>query len=446
MLQEDALELMECGFNILLTGGAGTGKSHTLKKYIAHLETLTSSQKVAITASTGLAASLIGGKTIHSWLGIGVKQEMTDNQIIEMLQKNDHKAITIKKCKVLVMDEISMFHRKQFELSNRVMQIAKSSSLPFGGVQVIIVGDFCQLPPVVKERQVEPDRERFCFMSKVWTDLDLKHCYLEKSFRSESNQLNDLLNAIRSQNIEQAHLDLMSSRIIKTDKDVLELHTHNTNVDYINFQKLASINSESKIFTMEKKGNFKFIENLMKNCLAVEELELKVGAKVLFIRNDPMGLFFNGTQGVITEFKDDPELGLLPVVKTKEGETIIVEKARWETENQQGVVVAYIEQFPLKLAWAITIHKSQGMSLQEAKIDLNKVFEHGQGYVALSRLTNINGVYLIGFNQYSLDMNKLAIKADQRFRELSKENLAKHKELKPEKIKELIDKFKEKIK
>lgn len=446
MLQEDALELMECGYNILLTGGAGTGKSHTLKKYITHLEKLTSSEKVAITASTGLAASLIGGKTIHSWLGIGVKQEMTDQQIFEMLQKNDHKALTIKKCKVLIMDEISMLHRKQFELANRVVQIAKSSSLPFGGIQVIIVGDFCQLPPVVKERQVEPDRERFCFMSKSWTDLDLKHCYLEKSFRSESNQLNDLLNAIRTQSVKQPHLDLLKNRIIKTDKDVLELHTHNTNVDYINFQKLASLDSESKTFSMVKEGNFKLIENLMKNCLAVEELELKVGAKVLFIRNDPIGIFVNGTQGVIKEFKEDPELGLLPVVETKDGETIIVEKARWEAENHQGVVVAYIEQFPLKLAWAITIHKSQGMSLQEAKIDLNKVFEHGQGYVALSRLTNITGVFLIGFNQYSLHMNKLAIKADQRFRELSEENLTEHKKLGPEKTKELIDKFNNRLK
>ena len=425
MLQSTALDILKSGHNVFLTGSAGSGKSYTLKKYLQYLEeNKVKSSAIAITASTGIAATQIGGNTIHSWSCIGIKTEMEDKAILELLKYRKKQIEIIQDAKVLFIDEISMLHRKQLNLVNKIMQFARNSTAPFGGVQVIVLGDFYQLPPVVKNSTLEPDRERFCFMSESWVDAKFKVCYLTEQHRHGSGELNDVLNAIRASEVNQTHFDILNSRRVKAEDDtnILHLYTHNADVDMINLRKLKALAGDAKRFTAEKTGNEKVLKILVDSILAPQNLELKIGAKVMFVKNNIDGGYANGTQGEVIKFVADDEYDppYLPVIQTIDGEQIIAEPVEW-TFEENGKVIASVKQIPLRLAWAITIHKSQGMTLDQAVINLGQTFESSQGYVALSRLRNISGLYLENIRDEALLLNPLAIKADARFRELSDE-------------------------
>lgn len=426
MLQKTALDILKMGHNVALFGSAGTGKSYTIGQYIDYLtKNKFKYNQIAVTATTGIAATNINGITIHSFSCIGVKEDMTDMKIAELLLKRKKRIEAMLSTKVLIIDEISMLHRKQFELASRIMSIARKDSRPFGGVQLVVVGDFFQLPPVSKKDNKEPEmnRDRFCFMSNTWVECNFKVCYLSEQFRTTSSELNEVLNAIRESRIEEKHLEILRSRMIKpTDDQILNLYSHNENVDLINFMHLNKLKSEAFRFQAKLDGNEIKVKALLNSITVPENLELKLGAKVMFAKNDPEGLYANGTQGEIINFIKNEEYDppFIPVVKTLKGEIIQAEPAVWEYEEDNRVV-ASVKQTPLRLAWAITIHKSQGMSLDQANINLSRVFEMGAGFVALSRLKTLEGLYIEDFRENSLELNPLAKKADARFLELSKE-------------------------
>jgi len=417
MKQETALKLLKAGENVFLTGSAGAGKTYTLNQYINYLKARKVS--VAITASTGIAATHMNGMTIHTWAGIGIKDFLSEDDLKRMKERKYLKE-HLENAQVLIIDEISMLHAKQLNLVNQVLKYFKESDEAFGGIQVIVAGDFFQLPPVGKND--ERNRDKFCFMSDAWVEAKFRVCYLTEQHRQGNDYLNDILNAIRAQAIGPEHrAALQATRNQNIGDTYTRLYTHNMDVDSINFRHLNEIDNEPRQFDARCDGNEKLIETLKSSVRAPETLNLKKHAKVMFVKNNFDLGYINGSLGEVIGFEEDDDFGILPKVKLTDGTTLLVEPETWSVENEAGKVIASFQQIPLRLAWAITIHKSQGMTLEAAEIDLSHTFEKGQGYVALSRLKTLDGLRLKGFNEQALELDSLAIKADRRFQELSNE-------------------------
>lgn len=433
MTQDQALTILKSGANVFLTGEPGSGKTHIVNEYIKYLKK--KDIHPAVTASTGIAATHIGGLTIHSWCGIGIKDTLTSHDLADIVS-NKRVASRVKKAQVLIIDEISMLSAKTLTSVDRVCRAIRKSSvpfvedkskLPFGGLQVILVGDFFQLPPVTRpqiapnEQSFFPDEDEnttpFAFSSPAWRELDPTICYLIEQHRQEDAVFLDALNAIRSNVVNETTRDCFAARIVNVlpKETITKLFPHNANVDRINEAELAKLTTKARTFSMSTHGAPPLIESLIRNCLSPEFLVLKVGAKVMFTKNHSEGRYVNGTLGEVVGFDKE---GNQPIVKTRAGKTIVVEISEWGIQDGDKVLAA-IDQYPLRLAWAITVHKSQGMSLDSAIIDLRQAFEYGQGYVALSRVRTLDGLYLLGFNTRALEVHPTVSEQDARFRESS---------------------------
>ncbi|MCF6297114.1 MAG: AAA family ATPase [Flavobacteriaceae bacterium] len=411
MNQEKALSILKSGKNIFLTGSAGAGKTYVLNQYIQYLKER--KIPVSITASTGIAATHLEGTTIHAWSGIGIKNTLSLGNLRDLKEKKYLKK-NIEKSKVLIIDEISMLHKKQLDLVNEVLKFFRQTDQAFGGVQLILCGDFFQLPPI--GNYGETNRDKFSFMSQAWLDAKLSICYLTDQYRQTDQHLNNILNEIRNGNVSQKSIEILSSNNDELNaNEPTKLFTHNLDVDRINSEYLNSIRGEKSNFKAIIKGNLKLAESVKKSIMAPEKLELKVGAKVMFVKNNNEKGYLNGSLGIVLKFNEDN----LPVVKLLNGYQITAEAEDWRIEDQNGKLLVSYQQVPLRLAWAITVHKSQGMTLDSAEMDLSKTFEKGQGYVALSRVKSLKGLKLIGFNTITLEVDDLALKADKRFQELS---------------------------
>lgn len=405
MTQEEALDILKLGYNVYLTGQAGSGKTFLLNKYISYLKK--NKVKVAITASTGIAATHMNGVTIHSWSGLGVKEKLADSDIRKLLRRRYlRKRFLITN--ILIIDEISMLHSFQLDLVDRICQAFKENSVPFGGMQIICSGDFFQLPPVQKNKN---DEAKFVTESEVWRNMNIKICYLQEQHRHADSKLSKILFDIRNNSISDRSLRLLSSRENKEVSSIIKptkLYTHNIDVDAINSLQLDKIKEKEFVSNMHSSGELKLVELLKKSCLAPEELVLKKGAKVMFLKNNFDRGYVNGTLGKVVGFDDNE----YPIVKTFSGKKIIATPASWTIE-EDDVVKAEISQIPLRLAWAITVHKSQGMTLDAAEIDLSKAFERGMGYVALSRVKTLDGIKLMGFNETALEVNSKVISLEK---------------------------------
>ena len=413
MNQEQALKILKSGQNVFLTGSAGTGKTFLLNKFIEYLKKRET--KVGVTASTGIAATHLGGRTIHSWAGIGINQEMNDKSI-KKIARNKEFNEKIKKTKVLIIDEISMFDARRLDLVDRMCKAIREPFLPFGGIQIVMSGDFFQLPPV--EQDQEP---LFAYKSIIWRNLNMRTCYLDKQFRQEDIKFIDILNKIRRNKAGQEELDLLRTRLYKSVNyhvSPTKIYTHNINVDAINYHELSRIPGEESVYYMTHYGPADLVKFLKKSCLAPEELKLKVGAIIMFIKNNFNSGYVNGTLGKIVDFDSDNDY---LVIETKSGKKIIAVPTNWCIQDDNDNIIASIKQIPLRLAWAITVHKSQGMSLDVAEIDLSKSFERGMGYVALSRVRTLDGIRLMGINQLSLKVNQSVVEKDKEFKKLSKQ-------------------------
>ncbi|MBL7058033.1 AAA family ATPase [Patescibacteria group bacterium] len=413
MTQNQALQILNKGHNIYLTGPAGSGKTFLLNKFIEDLNK--KGVGVGITASTGIAATHLDGVTIHSWAGIGINEELTDKQITSLKTKAYLKK-RFTKTNVLIIDEVSMLHSHTLDLVDRVCKIFKGNSLPFGGIQVVLCGDFFQLPPVNKYGQ----ELNFINESNAWRNMDLKICYLNEQFRQEDNKLTKILNEIRENNITDATRNAIMTRYkkdINSDISPTKLYTHNIDVDYINNTELNKLTEKSKIYSMHCKGPDNLVDIIKKNCLAPETLILKKGTIVMFVKNNFSKGYVNGTLGIVINFENGH-----PVVETIAGKKIFVETEDWKI-NENELTKAEIKQIPLRLAWAITIHKSQGMSLDAAEIDLSKSFICGMGYVALSRVRTLSGIKLMGINNKALEVDSNVLEFDKKLKLLSRMGL-----------------------
>lgn len=408
MTQEQALNILKTGVNVFLTGEPGSGKTYTINTYVRWLRK--HGIEPAITASTGIAATHIGGMTIHSFSGIGVAEFLSDWDV-DRIATIERVARRVSATSILIIDEVSMLAANTLQMVDRVFKEVRRSKMPFGGVQVILVGDFFQLPPVVREGKTA----LYAFESEAWQFLNPAVCYLTDQYRQDDQAFLEALYAIRHNSVAQSHRESFLRRRIdftQSPKDAPKLFAHNVDVDRINAQELAKLPGEPSVFTMNSKGRRALVEQLKRGCLSPENLELKKNAAVIFTKNSPQGRFVNGTLGVVADF--DESSGL-PIIKIKNGPKIEGAPMKWQIE-EHGSVKASIEQIPLRLAWAITVHKSQGITLDEAVIDLSKAFEYGQGYVALSRVRSLSGLHLLGINDKALTVHPKILSKDEEFR------------------------------
>ena len=404
MNQGLALEIMLSGQSVLLTGPAGAGKTFVLNQFIKLAKY--AGKHVSVTATTGLAATHLGGTTIHSWSGIGVHDSI-GNGFVDHIAKGRREII--EKTDVLIIDEISMLHDFRLDMVDEVCRIVRKKDEPFGGIQIIMSGDFFQLPPI---NRGDSRAGGFVVNSEVWRELDPVICYLQEQHRQDDEQLLDILNAMRAGAIRRHHAETLLARAEVFPDDIeqlTELHTVNVDVDKINEAKLATLEGDEVVYSQVTTGSESYVETLQRSVLAPAALKVKKGALVMAVKNSPERKYVNGSIGTVIDFEPYTDY---PIVEFKNGKEVSMAPDTWELRDGDKKR-ASISQIPLRLAWAITIHKSQGMTLDAARIDLRKAFVEGMGYVALSRVKNLNNLYLTGINQMALRVSEDAQSIDE---------------------------------
>lgn len=422
MTQSQALDILKTGANVFLTGEPGSGKTHTIRAYVEYLRSFGITP--AITASTGIAATHIHGQTIHSWSGIGVRSFLSAYDL-DALATKEPLVRRIRQTTTLIIDEVSMLSAELLDMVDLVCRTIRQNTEAFGGIQVILVGDFFQLPPISGGASHHGGAAaHFAYESASWKRANLVTCYLSEQHRQEDSELLELLGAIRSASVDTLHHEHLASRIVSAhdqsahnhNEHITRLFTKNIAVDALNDAMLAKIPGKEHVFAMETHGSKTLIESIKKGCLSPERLVLKKNAVVMCTKNNMATGFVNGTLGVVTDFEGGSDY---PIITTYSGETMTISPMDWTIE-EDGKIRAQVTQIPLRLAWAMTVHKSQGMSLDGAVIDLRDVFEYGQGYVALSRVRQLRGLFLLGYNQQALMVHPKIAEVDRVFRESSK--------------------------
>lgn len=432
MLQSQALEILHSGASVYLTGAPGAGKTYVLNDFVEQARK--DGLSVAVTASTGIAATHINGQTIHSWSGLGVSTSLSE-PVLKRIMTRRKKAI--KNADILVIDEVSMIHAWLFDLVDEICRRARKNELPFGGLQVVVSGDFFQLPPVSVSSRNEDllgtsvtllqsrekytaagkNREGFITESFAWDALNPVVCYLTEQHRQDDGQLLAVLTAIREGAVAQEDYEVVASRISAhyDESDVItHLFPSNRQADSLNDVRLTMLKDEAHTFVATSAGPSQLVERLKKNMLAPENLVLKVGASVMALRNDPDKQFVNGSLGVVTGFTSQTKGGW-PIVEFDNGHVVTMKPADWEVTDAE-VILATVSQVPLRCAWGITIHKSQGMTLDRAVMDLRRTFAPGMGYVAMSRVQGLDGLFLTGLNSRAFLVSQDAVVLDSMLR------------------------------
>lgn len=388
--QLEALSIVEKNENLFLTGSAGTGKSYTINRIVSYLED--NDIKYGLTALTGCAASLINGQTLHSYLSLGINKSL--KEIYEDLNsKYIVKLRSLKLLKTLIIDEVSMMSNELFELIDGLFKMIKSNILPLGGIQIIMVGDFYQLPPI---------KNNYCFSSPIWDNLNMNIVILTDLIRQKDDLvLQEILEEMRTGKIsDKSYKILENLKDTKFDNDIkpTKLFPLNTNVDKINdyeFNKLVKLNNN-------KIKDYKAYSKYKNENIESYNICLTLNAQIMVIRNIAVeNHLVNGTRGIV--------VGLLDTtVIIKDINGIIHHINYWTDINKNSK--NNISFMPLKLAYAISIHKSQGSSINCLELDLgDDIFVSGQTYTALSRATNINNIKIINIDKSSFFVNKKII-------------------------------------
>ena len=426
--QQEAMNCMLKGKNIFVTGPGGTGKSYCIFYFLAKMKEMGLTKgEIAVTSTTGISASLIGGTTLHRFAGIGIGNKSFEHYY-ESISKDHFKKKRWTKCKILIIDEVSMLSPRLFELLDCLARkLRKKRKKPFGGIQIILLGDFCQLP-TVKEKN-------FCFEAVNWNEVVDETFYLTEIMRQTDEKFQSVLNNIRMGIIDENVKNTLNSRVgIKLDiaKDIEPtiIYSKRIQVGIYNNEKeneLKSKNTEHNkyisIYAYSENMNVaskKYLKDYVdKNYNICDELELRIGSQVMINKNFPERKLFNGSRGVVIGFTELK----IPIVKFVDQRELIIDFYEWKHEGNNNDFIIK-KQIPLMIAWAITIHKSQGMSLDYVSTSIGKsIFEYGQVYVVLSRVRNLEGLHIkdIDFNKIIAHpkviayYNKLKIKDNNTF-------------------------------
>jgi ATP-dependent exoDNAse (exonuclease V) alpha subunit len=378
------------GESIFVTGPGGTGKSVLVECIIEAL--VAGGKEVAVTASTGIAAIRVGGCTIHTWLGTRItKNKVELARLVGKHRMQDLRRIEerIRDCQVLIIDEVSMLSGDYIEMMDVwIRRIRRVLTKPFGGIQVIFTGDFLQLPPVVKGD--EEFEYPYAFQAPSWKRAKLTVHALRKVFRQEDREFVRMLMLVREGKVGKEVLDYFNARVgAPLDGEPTRLYSRNDTVQNVNFSNLRKLPGVTMTYDAELEGDDQWAERLARDCIADTFLELKIGAPVLFLYNNYDVGYVNGERGVVVGLGEDSI-----EVEKDDGTVVEVNPAKWEIKDGDDEVQASLRQFPLKLAWAMTIHKSQGMTLDLLECDVSQCFAPGQTYVALSRVRSREGLRL----------------------------------------------------
>ena len=396
--QEEALKILRGDENVFLTGSAGTGKSYLINEY----KKFFSPKKHPIVASTGAAAILVGGRTFHSFFGLGIMQGGYE-KTIERALKNRRLKSRLKKVVSIMIDEISMLSGESLRAAEEIAFRIREEEAPWGGIKVVAVGDFAQLPPVSRFR----DRPDWAFEDRVWERTNFTPICLDTVVRTQDREFLEILNFIRRGVVNEQVRTFLNSRVVDEarDLDMTKLHSRRDFVERINLQKLNELPGEAKVFeTVYESKDQRYIESMKKNAPIPERLNLKLGALVMIRKNDPSQGYVNGSLGIVTQIKEN-EIQ----IQLKAGWPVLLEKSAFTLLDAEGAEVAGAFNFPVNLAYATTIHKSQGMTLDSAVIDLRQLWEPGHAYVALSRVKSPDGLYLTGWSENSIKTDEKVV-------------------------------------
>ena len=380
------LDLANAGANVFLTGAAGTGKSHNIRDYLKR------HRDAHVAASTGVAALNIGGMTVHRWSGmlLGPARDQDFAEFFDQLARDARPNVRgafnrVRRCKTLVIDEISMLSGRTFDYLDYHCRRIRDDDRPFGGIQVIGCGDYLQLPPVRTNPQQTYD---WTFDTSAWSEAGFQSVELRRIMRQDDPDFAMALSRFRRGEIDAPTENLLRPRVTMFPaRDITRLFTHNSMVDRWNDYCLGELPGPGSVREAETWGPHSQVEFLEKNLLTPKTLRLKPGARVMFTVNRLDDGFVNGQTGVVVS------IGITTVVVLTEDRELEVAPYRWRYDsNDPGT--AWFEQLPLRLAYAMTIHKSQGLTLNSAFIDIRAAREPGQAYVALSRVRTLAGLHL----------------------------------------------------
>lgn len=393
--QKEALKILDGKENIFLTGAAGTGKSFLIRHYLKSLQTQQDDfQKTCpILASTGAAAILVGGRTFHSFFGVGIL-EGGAHKTVERALENKKLKKRLQKTKSVIIDEISMLSGTHLWVAERICRKARENSEPWGGIRIIGVGDFAQLPPV-NPHGTEKD---WAFLDPVWEKTHFRPLILKIFMRSQHREFLEVLHRIRKGQLSPSVIDFLHSRKIPLPRNFsgTRLFARRDAVENYNLQQLQELPSPSHTFPTLYIGKENEVEKFKRQAPIPESLTLKEGALIMLRQNDVEGRWVNGSLGYIQAISEDELL-----IELLSGREITVEKSDFTLLNADGTPVVIANNFPLTLAWAVTIHKAQGATLDQMQADLRGLWEPGQAYVALSRVASPEGLYLEGWHPRS---------------------------------------------
>ncbi len=399
--QSLALEALQASQNVFLTGEAGTGKSFLIHKYL-----LRYSPHATLLASTGAAAVLIGGRTFHSFFSLGIL-EGGKEKTVEKAIRNGKLIKRLRECREIVIDEVSMLPGLVLETAEEIARRARESDEPWGGIKVVAVGDFAQLPPV----QRNSERKDWAFTHPIWRKTRFSDFCLKTAVRYADPDFYNVLNFIRLGKIDHKTTQLLNQRVTsERPKDVTHLYPWRNMVSEYNDSRLSEISHPIQKIMSIYSGQERAIETLKKQAPVPESLEIKQDAYVMLQQNDPRGRWVNGSTGWIRDIQTDKI-----TIELTNGKTIRVMKAAFSLVDADGHIIAEVVNFPIQLAYATTIHKSQGQTFDQAVIHLKGLWETGQAYVALSRLRTLNGLYLTEWSPNSFRVDPTVTQFYQKF-------------------------------
>ncbi len=400
--QFQALELMQSGENIFLTGGAGSGKSYVTRCFMEDMN----SKDFPILASTGTAAVLVGGRTFHGFFGLGI-MEGGPEKTFEKASLDARLMKRLRQVEGVIIDEVSMISSQALETAESLARHARNNTLPWGGLRVICVGDFSQLPPVSSEK-IKP----WAFLSSAWKNSGFIPFQLHHNQRVQENLFLDVLADVRQGKVTDQVRQFLNSKLQKHDPTdtAPRLFPRRAQAESFNQMRLQQLTGEMFESASIYLGLEKQIETLKKMSPVPDLLQLKEGASVMFLQNDPQRRWVNGTRGTVVQCEPDKI-----IVEKLHGRDVTVEKSSFSMLDADGQVIASVINFPLVLSYATTIHKSQGATLDDLWVDLRSLWEPGQAYVALSRLRTSQGLKLTSWTESSIKVDPVVTQFYEEF-------------------------------